>query len=174
MIWVDDNEIIHNQSLPDIENLMGSDHNDILAGDRRDNVITGNAGNDTLYGGPGGGDDLINGGPGNDKLFGGQGNDILTGGAGNDILIPGPGNDVLVFTPDHGNDTIHKFNLSEDQIDLSAFNLPEDYALELTTVNDNTLLNLANVNGGEILFEGLILDTNEVLNRPGFAGDSIS
>ena len=49
----------HNDSLPDIENLTGSDHNDILAGDRRNNEITGNAGNDTLYGGPGGGDDVI-------------------------------------------------------------------------------------------------------------------
>ena len=161
IIWVDDNEIIHNQSLPDIENLIGSAHNDILAGDRRDNVITGNAGDDTLYGGPGGGDDILNGGPGNDRIYGGQGDDILTGGPGNDILIPGPGNDVLVFTTDHGNDTIRKFNLSEDQIDLSAFNLAEDYTLELTTVNNDTLLNLTNVGGGEILFEGLILNTDD-------------
>ena len=161
-IWVEENDTIHNELLPDIENLIGSDQDDILAGDRRDNVITGNAGNDTLYGGPGGGDDEMKGGPGNDKLYGGQGNDILTGGPGNDILIPGPGNDVLVFTTDHGNDTIRKFNLSEDQIDLSAFNVAEDYTLELTTVNNDTLLNLTNVSGGEIVFEGLILDTNEI------------
>ena len=59
-------------SLPDIEHLIGSNHNDILAGDRRDNVIDGGAGNDTLYGGPGGGDDELSGGPGHDRIFGGR------------------------------------------------------------------------------------------------------
>ena len=53
-------------SLPDVENLIGSNHDDILAGDRRDNDIDGGAGNDTLYGGPGGGDDVMAGGLGND------------------------------------------------------------------------------------------------------------
>ena len=161
MIWIDDNEIIHNQSLPDIENLIGSAHNDILAGDRRDNVITGNAGDDTLYGGPGGGDDILNGGPGNDRIYGGQGKDTLIGGTGNDTLTGGPDADVFIFSPGDENDTIRKFDLSEDQIDLTAFNLPEDYTLELTTVNNDTLLNLANVGGGEVLFEGLILDIDE-------------
>ena len=47
------------ESLPDVENLIGSTHNDILAGDRNDNDIGGGAGNDTLYGGPGGGDDVM-------------------------------------------------------------------------------------------------------------------
>ena len=61
------------ENLPDIENLTGSDHNDILAGDRRDNRLYGAAGDDILYGGPGGGDDLMDGGPGADKLYGGQG-----------------------------------------------------------------------------------------------------
>ena len=51
------------ESLPDVESLTGSAHNDILAGDRRDNAIDGRAGDDTLYGGPGGGDDMMNGGP---------------------------------------------------------------------------------------------------------------
>ena len=109
----------------------------------------------------GGGDDLINGGPGNDMLYGGQGDDTLIGGPGNDTLIPGPGADILIFSPGDDNDTIRKFDPADDQIDLTAFNLPEDYTLELTTVNNDTLLNLANVGGGEVLFEGLILDTNE-------------
>ena len=160
--WTDDAGTVQNDSLPDIENLIGSPHNDILAGDRRDNVLTGNAGNDTLYGGPGGGDDLMNGGPGNDLLYGGQGKDTLIGGPGDDTLIPGPGTDILIFSPGNDNDTIRLFDPSEDHIDLTAFNLPEDYTLELATVNDDTLLNLTNVDGGEILFEGLIVDTNEV------------
>ena len=41
----------------DIENLIGSDYADILAGDSRDNTLYGRDGDDTLYGGPGGGDD---------------------------------------------------------------------------------------------------------------------
>ena len=52
----------------DIENLVGSDYADILAGDSRDNFISGYGGDDTLYGGPGGGNDTLRGGDGNDRL----------------------------------------------------------------------------------------------------------
>ena len=83
-------------NLPDIENLVGSAHDDVLAGDRRDNRLDGGVGNDTLYGGPGGGDDALQGGEGNDRLYGGAGNDKLDGGAGNDTLYGGPDNDVLM------------------------------------------------------------------------------
>ena len=92
------------ESLPDIENLMGSDHDDILTGDFRDNRIMGGAGDDTLYGGPGGGDgsgddsndDYLDGGSGNDRLFGGAGDDWLLGGEGDDVLWGGPGIDILL------------------------------------------------------------------------------
>lgn len=50
------------ESLPDVEHLTGSAHDDILAGDRRDNDIDGGAGNDDVSGGQGA-DSLI-GGPG--------------------------------------------------------------------------------------------------------------
>ena len=101
------------ESLPDIENLMGSAHDDILAGDFRDNRIMGGAGDDTLYGGPGGGDrsgydsndDYLDGGPGNDRLFGGAGNDWLLGGTGDDVLWGGPGADTL--RGQKGNDMIY-------------------------------------------------------------------
>ena len=159
--WLDENNISHSDIVPDIENLSGSPHNDILAGDRRDNILTGNAGNDILYGGPGGGDDMLEGGPGDDRIYGGQGKDTLIGGPGNDTLIGGPDADLLIFSPGDDNDTIHKFDPADDQIDLTAFNLPENYTLELTTVNNDTLLNLTAVGGGEVLFEGLILDTDE-------------
>ena len=91
-------------SLPDIENLMGSGNDDILAGDFRDNIIRGGAGDDTLYGGPqGDGDgmgadsnsDRLEGGDGNDRLFGGVGSDLLVGHPGDDHLWGGPGADVL-------------------------------------------------------------------------------
>ena len=94
----------HTESLPDVENLIGSAHNDILAGDRRDNDLDGGAGNDTLYGGPGGGDDVLRGGTGNDRLWGGQGADTLTGGPGDDSLAGGPDADTL--NGDAGTDTL--------------------------------------------------------------------
>ena len=100
--YTDADEVEQTESLPDVENLIGSNHDDILAGDRRDNDIDGGAGNDTLYGGPGGGDDVMAGGLGNDRLFGGQGNDTLDGGPGDDRLAGGPGADVFVFGPGDG------------------------------------------------------------------------
>ena len=84
--------------LPDIINLTGSSHDDVLAGDQRANRLSGGAGNDTLYGGPGGGDsnkDTMFGGTGNDNLFGGKGDDKLYGDSGNDILKGGPDDDAL-------------------------------------------------------------------------------
>ena len=84
--------------LPDIINLTGSSHDDILAGDERANRLSGGAGNDTLYGGPGGGDsnkDTMFGGTGNDNLFGGKGDDKLYGDSGNDTLKGGPDDDAL-------------------------------------------------------------------------------
>ena len=160
--WTDNNGTVHSDSLPDIENLAGSPHDDILAGDRRDNILTGNAGDDKLFGGPGGGDDMLIGGPGDDRIYGGQGRDTLIGGPGNDTLTGGEDADIFIFSPGDDNDTIRKFDPADDQIDLTAFNLPEDYTLQLTAINDNTLLNLANVDGGEIVFEGLIFDTSEI------------
>ena len=86
------------EPLPDVEHLIGSNHNDILAGDARDNVLDGGLGNDTLYGGPGGGDDVMDGGPGNDRIFGGQGDDTLVGGPGADSFYGGHGQDVVSYT----------------------------------------------------------------------------
>ena len=85
-------------TLPDIENLTGSDYNDVLAGDQRANRISGGNGNDVLYGGPGGdstNQDAMYGGGGNDKVYGGRGDDSLYGGSGNDNLYGGPDDDKL-------------------------------------------------------------------------------
>ena len=81
--------------VPDIWNLFGSNHDDILAGDFRQNWIDGLGGDDLLYGGPDGGPDFLFGSNGDDKLYGGKGNDALYGGHGDDLLRGGPGNDAL-------------------------------------------------------------------------------
>ena len=81
-----------------IQSLMGSRHDDMLAGDDDPNVLVGGDGQDALDGREGddvlhgdhikghnsGGDDTLNGGPGQDWLAGGPGADALSGGAGQD------------------------------------------------------------------------------------------
>jgi large repetitive protein len=64
-------------TLVDIENLMGSQYNDILLGSARDNRLTGGAGHD--------------------RMAGGDGFDVLAGGAGNDVLTGGQHSDTFQF-----------------------------------------------------------------------------
>ena len=128
-------------TLIDIEHIVGSNHNDILAGDGEDNYLDGGDGDDVLYGGPAGGDDEMYGGNGDDRIFGGKGNDILTGGEGNDYLKGGPGEDTFIvdgddmdvlyggtekdtfqfFPGDVGGGSIRDFTDGEDVIDLTEF-----------------------------------------------------
>lgn len=61
--------------LINIENVMGSEHSDILKGDTGANILFGGAGDDELYAGDG-----------NDLLLGGAGADLLNGGNGNDRI----------------------------------------------------------------------------------------
>ncbi|KAB7609817.1 S8 family serine peptidase, partial [Amylibacter sp. SFDW26] len=111
-------------SLIGIENLIGSQFDDLLIGDAGNNSLEGGVGNDTLNGGAGNdtlnggtGDDTLNGGNNNDVLNGGDDNDILNGGANNDTLNGGSGDDTLnggsgkdVFNGGAGNDTVSYAN----------------------------------------------------------------
>ena len=153
--YTDADGVEQTDSLPDVENLIGSNHDDILAGDRRDNDIDGGAGNDTLFGGPGGGDDDMTGGPGNDRLFGGQGNDTLIGGQGDDRLAGGPGADVFVFGPGDGADTVTDFSNGTDRIDLTAFDIESIEAFTMTAGDDGVTLDLTGIDGGTILLADL-------------------
>ena len=135
-------------SLPDVENLVGSEHNDVLAGDRRDNNLEGGAGDDILYGGPGGGDDVLWGGAGNDRIYGGLGNDRLfadggddllragpgdddlDGGTGNDVLTGGAGADNFLFRINSGSDTITDFSLGLDTVILWDGQEITDYTID--------------------------------------------
>ena len=109
-----------------IENLQGSDFNDILIGNSYSNILNGGKGDDTLIGMGGG--DTLNGGEGNDtasykyetgnisvslqtntsstgdklisieNLTGGSGNDTLEGNSLANVLDGGPGgNDTVTF-----------------------------------------------------------------------------
>lgn len=76
-----------------IENLVGSQFDDILTGDGIANAINGQNGDDIISGLDG--NDFLNGGGGNDTIDGGEGNDLLNGNDGNDILIGGNGSNGL-------------------------------------------------------------------------------
>lgn len=83
-----------NESFTGIENLTGSDNDDVLSvSGNGDHVLRGFGGNDILSGGTG--NDLLIGNDGNDILRGGAGNDTAIGGAGDDSLNGGAGDDVL-------------------------------------------------------------------------------
>ena len=60
----------------DVENLWGSDHNDVLSGDTGPNRLYGGRGNDELQGN--GGDDVLEGDIGADRLDGGPGMDMAS------------------------------------------------------------------------------------------------
>ena len=85
----------------DIEDIIGSGHEDFLVGDDTTNHLYGNTGDD--------------------ELWGGAGDDELWGDAGNDRLSGGGGDDVFRFNFDHGDDIIVDFTDGEDLIDLSVF-----------------------------------------------------
>ncbi len=89
-------------TLLNVENLVGTGHDDSLTGSANRNRLEGNNGddtliglgnNDTLIGGAGA--DVLDGGTGADQLFGGTGGDSLFGGAGRDRLLGGEGSDRL-------------------------------------------------------------------------------
>jgi Ca2+-binding RTX toxin-like protein len=63
-----------NDTLNNIENVVGSNFNDQLTGDAADNNLSGGAGADTLYGGDG--NDTLDGGADGDRMYGGKGDDI--------------------------------------------------------------------------------------------------
>jgi hypothetical protein len=113
------------------ENILGSDHSDILLGTSGsdemfggygDDVLTGNDGSDLLHGGNGddllrggNGDDVLRGGDGDDELRGGDGDDILYGGLGVDRLYGGPGADRFVFEIDaEETDEVMDFNPAQN------------------------------------------------------------
>ena len=85
-------------TLRHIENVIGSNYDDVINGDSGANRIEGLAGDDLIVGldGPdhlfgNRGDDIISGDLGRDFLFGGAGVDYLDGGRGADHLDGGPG-----------------------------------------------------------------------------------
>ncbi|MEQ1951746.1 calcium-binding protein [Mesorhizobium sp. CN2-181] len=76
-----------------IENVIGTNFNDVLQGSADANELSGNDGNDLIRGFNG--EDVLRGGAGDDMLDGGADADVLEGGAGRDELRGEDGNDTL-------------------------------------------------------------------------------
>ncbi len=65
-----------NDTITNVENVIGSARNDTITGDSADNVLSGQQGDDVVSGS--GGDDVVRGGLGSDTLDGGEGNDTAS------------------------------------------------------------------------------------------------
>ena len=127
----------------DVEHIQGSDYGDVLIGDNDNNSLRGRDGDDELRG---------NGG--DDRLFGEAGADRLNGGEGADRFYGDEGADIFVFAAGHGDDRILDFTNGEDQIDLSAFNLPGFDDLTISSESNNVTIDLSEHGGGTILLVG--------------------
>jgi Ca2+-binding RTX toxin-like protein len=79
-----------------IENIIGSDHGDMLTGNAGINMIWGGGGHDKIQGLDG--DDWLYGGDGDDIIEGGNGIDTIYGEGGNDTLYSGPSTSVSAGT----------------------------------------------------------------------------
>ena len=83
-------------TLIELEWIVGSPHNDVLTGDWRPNLIEARDGDDVINAGSGHdyvaaleGDDTIRGDSGDDYLDGGLGTDAIDGGTGSDTCVAG-------------------------------------------------------------------------------------
>lgn len=98
-------------TIRNIENLIGGFGADLLTGDDRNNSLTGASGDDQLLGGDGA--DVLDGGDGVDTLIGERGDDVLRGGWGDDILRGGLL--VLGSLTDGGSDQLYG-DAGDDQL----------------------------------------------------------
>lgn len=110
-------------SISNIENIFGSNHDDLLTGDSGNNVLLGNAGAD-----------------------------ILDGQGGTDRLEGGEGNDVFIFHPGHSRtDSIIGFVNGEDRIDLADFDGLSFNDLAISAEGDDSVIDLSGNNGSRII-----------------------
>jgi len=98
-----------------VENIFGSDFDDLIAAGLNDDTVFAGGGNDNIFAGSG--NDAVFGGAGHDRIQGSTGNDLVDGGFGRDDLTGGEGEDLFVFADfDRGFDVIRDFVQGTDQI----------------------------------------------------------
>jgi Ca2+-binding RTX toxin-like protein len=140
-----------------IENVIGSAHDDDIYGNELDNNLSGGNGNDVLAGGAG--NDILSGGNGYDRIAGGLGADMLTGGADADTFYFFSLDESLV-AGGKPQDVITDFQQGWDKIDMSHI----DFALNELLVLDNQ-----NVGGVNYSYVGIDSNNNGVFDEGEFA-----
>lgn len=123
-------------------------HDSLVLGLGNDAAVAG-AGNDVIR--AGNGRDLIIGNAGRDTVFGGEGNDTIDGGTGADWLQGGAGADVFVFRGADGGDTIDRFEIGVDKINVinGAANFSQ------ITVTDVGLDTHLGIGGTTVILKGI-------------------
>ncbi|MBG6199749.1 Ca2+-binding RTX toxin-like protein [Labrenzia sp. EL_13] len=128
-------------TLTNIENILGSDFDDEIIGDNSiGRRLVGRGGDDTIAGGSL--NDTLEGGDDNDSLFGNAGEDSFDGGRGDDQLesILDGQMDVFIFREDSGTDTISGWEAGIDKLDISEFAVFADAVIDQTSGVDTTIV----------------------------------
>ncbi|MEM9061265.1 MAG: LamG-like jellyroll fold domain-containing protein, partial [Pseudomonadota bacterium] len=129
-----------------VENLIGTDFGDIIAGDSHGNTLLGGDGGDTISARDG--EDRLEGQEGADRLRGGAGNDTLEGGLGNDILEGQGGSNLFVFGAGSGDDLVLDWQTGIDLLDFEPLGL-RFVDLALTSSGNEALITFEDGTGGE-------------------------
>lgn len=108
------------------ENVIGTDFDDKIIGDKQANVMSGGLGIDKMLGK--GGDDVLIGNKGNDIVKGGRGEDLLVwnNGDGSDMMDGGKGYDTVqvnfdtdLIDDDLQNKDVAEFSVSDDGVQFA-------------------------------------------------------
>lgn len=101
--------------LSEIEEVRGTEYDDVIIGDGQNNLLMGNDGKDRLEGK--GGHNLLDGEEGEDILIGGDDGDTLIGGSAADVITAGKGNDVVYLGAVSDYDTLAYFpDMAADRV----------------------------------------------------------
>ena len=141
---VSDPAVVFNDTITNVESVIGSAFDDRLRGTPGDNTLIGGAGNDT-----------ITGEFGNDTLAGGAGSDSLNGGAGDDIYLLNDDDltDSIfeatggIFT-NFGDDTVHITSVGDRSGTSISYSLPRNVEILIYTGNANFTGNGAIISSG--------------------------
>ena len=121
--------------LTGIENVIGSNHNDVIIGSNGTNYLYGMDGNDNIQGAYG--NDTLDGGAGDDTLWGARDVNLLLGGDGDDKLYGQGNNDTLVG------------GAGADLLDGGTETDTADYSASTAWVNVDLSLATAQIGGGD-------------------------
>ncbi len=146
------------ETVTSVENVTGSNFNDIITGTTGANTINGGDGDDTINGDAGAdtlnggnGADTIDGGADNDTIDGGAGNDIINGGSGDDSIVGGTGDDTIdggtnnaVGAATGGDTANYSASATSVTVDLATVGVNATGA----SIGNDSLTNIENVTGG--------------------------